>query len=381
MTTTTDGIDVTLIESFIQVLWDRGGTDLLVTARSPLRMRVDGELTPMEGSAKLTEAQASELVMRVIGNDLTEQLRERKEVDFSFPWHDKARFRGNAFHQQGGFAMSLRMIPNHVPSFEELNLPEAIERFARLPQGLVLVTGPTGSGKSTTLASIIDHINTHRSCHILTIEDPIEYVHDHKRAAVNQREVGVDTESFTTALRSALREDPDVILVGEMRDLETIQFALTIAETGHLVFATLHTNDAAQALDRISDVFPANRQEQIKVQLAASIQGVVSQRLIPKIGGGQVAAFEVLVANNAMRNLIREGKTHQIRNVVATSMGIGMRTLEASLSQLCAEGHITYDEAVARSLFPKEVRSPREHQAWMQRQMERDRNEPVPVLN
>jgi twitching motility protein PilT len=372
MTLTTDGMNIDLIESFIQVLWDRGGTDLLVTARSPMRMRVDSMLTPIEGAATLDEEQASALVTQVIGEKYTATLREQKEVDFSFAWHDKARFRGNAFHQQGGYAMSLRMIPNHVPSFQELNLPEAIERFARLPQGLVLVTGPTGSGKSTTLASIIDHINTHRACHILTIEDPIEYVHDHKRAAVNQREVGVDTESFGTALRSALREDPDVILVGEMRDLETIQFALTIAETGHLVFATLHTNDAAQALDRISDVFPANRQEQIKVQLAAAIQGVVSQRLIPKTSGGMVAAFEVLIANNAMRNLIREGKTHQIRNVVATSMGQGMRTLEASLSELCAAGHISYEEAVARSLFPKEVRRPQDHAAWMQRQMQRD---------
>ena len=308
--------------------------------------------------------------MQILGPDLTNTLRQRKEVDFSFSWQDKARFRGNAFHQQGGFALSLRMIPNRIPSFEELALPDAIERFARLPQGLVLVTGPTGSGKSTTLASIIDYINTNRSCHILTIEDPIEYVHSHKRSAVNQREVGFDTDSFENALRAALREDPDVILVGEMRDLETIQFALTIAETGHLVFATLHTNDAAQALDRISDVFPANRQDQIRVQLAASIQGVVSQRLIPRIDQGMVAAFEVLIANNAMRNLIREGKTHQIRNVVATSMREGMRTLEASLSQLCALGLISFDEAVARSLYPKEVRRPHEYQAWMQRQTE-----------
>ncbi len=370
MSTTTDGIDVTPIDPYLGVLWDRGGTDLLVTAGSPLRIRVDSALRPIDGLSALDEAQASDLVVQVIGRDLTAQLRSRKEVDFSFPWRNQARFRGNAFHQQGGYAMSLRMIPNRIPSFEELKLPAAIERFARLPQGLVLVTGPTGSGKSTTLASVIDYINTHRPCHILTIEDPIEYVHSHKSAAVNQREVGVDTDSFANALRSALREDPDVILVGEMRDLETIQFALTIAETGHLVFATLHTNDAAQALDRISDVFPANRQDQIKVQLAASIQGVVSQRLVPKVSGGMVAAFEVLIATNAMRNLIREGKTHQIRNVVATGVKDGMRTLEASLSDLVAEGTISFDEALSRAMFPKEIRRPNEHRAWMERQMQ-----------
>jgi twitching motility protein PilT len=380
MTLTTDGIDVTPIDWVLDVLWDRGGTDLLVTAGSPMRIRVDSVLAPLDGSAILNEEQASAMVVRVIGGDLTEQLRSRKEVDFSFPWREQARFRGNAFHQQGGYAMSLRMIPNRIPSFEELNLPDAIERLANLPQGLVLVTGPTGSGKSTTLASMIDYINVNRPCHILTIEDPIEYVHTHKCAAVNQREVGVDTDSFASALRSALREDPDVILVGEMRDLETIQFALTIAETGHLVFATLHTNDAAQALDRISDVFPASRQEQIKVQLAASIQGVVSQRLIPKVGGGQVAAFEILIATNAMRNLIREGKTHQIRNVVATGIKDGMRTLEASLSDLVAEGTITMDDALARALFPKEIRRPHEHRAWMERQMERDPREAYVAL-
>jgi twitching motility protein PilT len=371
MTATTHGIDTTPVEEYLHALWDRAGTDLLVTAGSPIRMRVDGALRTIDGAPVLSEAEASNLVMRVLGSDLRQQLYTRKELDFSFSWGDRARLRGNAFHQQGGYAMALRMIPFRIPSFAELRLPDAIERFVRLPQGLVLVTGPTGSGKSTTLASMIDHINTNRPCHILTIEDPIEYVHTHKQAAVNQREVGVDTDSFANALRSALREDPDVILVGEMRDLETIQFALTIAETGHLVFATLHTNDAAQALDRISDVFPASQQEQIRVQLAASIQGVVSQRLLPRTDGGMVAAFEVLVANNAMRNLVREGKTHQIRNVVAMGVRDGMRTLEMSLSELVADGIITYEEAMSRSLFPQEVRTPGEHHAFMQRQMER----------
>jgi twitching motility protein PilT len=373
----TEGIDYAPVERYIELLWERGGTDLLITGGSPIRARVDGALRPCDGAEILDEAEASKFVLDILGVELGEKLHTQNEVDFSFTWRNNARFRGNAFHQQGGYALSLRMIPFRIPTFDELLLPAAIERFARLPQGLVLVTGPTGSGKSTTLASVIDYINVNRPCHILTIEDPIEYMHTHKTAAVNQREVGVDTESFSSALRSALREDPDVILVGEMRDLETIQFALTIAETGHLVFATLHTNDAAQALDRISDVFPANRQDQIKVQLAAAIQGVVSQRLIPMVGGGMVAAFEVLIATNAMRNLIREGKTHQIRNVVATSVKAGMRTLEASLSDLVAMGLVSHEEAVSHSMYPKEVRLPHDHRAWMERQMQPARTEVV----
>ncbi|MFM8972650.1 MAG: type IV pilus twitching motility protein PilT, partial [Actinomycetota bacterium] len=222
----------------------------------------------------------------------------------------------------------------------------------------VLVTGPTGSGKSTTIASMLEFLNERRPVHILTVEDPIEYVHNHKVAAVNQREVGTDTASFDAALRSALREDPDVILVGEMRDPATIQFALTLAETGHLVFATLHTNDAAQALDRISDVFPPERQTQIKVQLAASIVAVVAQRLVPKVDGGLVAAYELLLANNAVRNLIRDGKTHQLRNVVMSSKADGMTTLENSLNELIAAGTISYEEACARSMFEKEINRP-----------------------
>jgi twitching motility protein PilT len=252
--------------------------------------------------------------------------------------------------------MSLRMISLKLPTFEELGLPPAVEYFSNLPQGLVLVTGPTGSGKSTSLAAIIDYINTHRRCHIITIEDPVEYVHSHKSSAVSQREVGNDTHSFATALRAALREDPDVILVGEMRDPETVQFALSIAETGHLVFATLHTNDAPQSLDRISDMFPAERQNQIRVQLAACLSGVVSQRLVPRVGGGMVAAFELLIANNAVRALVREGKTHQIRNVISAGLAEGMCTLETWLNHLIANGLITYEDAVARSVHPKELK-------------------------
>jgi twitching motility protein PilT len=255
-------------------------------------------------------------------------------------------------------ALSLRAIPLDIPSFAELLLPRGCEYFCNLPQGLVLVTGPTGSGKSTTLASMIDYINEHRECHILAIEDPIEYVHRHKASVVNQREVGYDTDSFERALRAALREDPDVILVGEMRDPETIQFALTLAETGHLVFATLHTNDAAQAVDRIWDVFPHERQTQIRVQLAASLAGVLSQRLVPKIDGGMVAAFELLIAKESVRNLVREGKTHQLRNVMHGSRAEGMLTLETSLNERIAAGLISVDEALARSLHPREIQAP-----------------------
>jgi twitching motility protein PilT len=236
-----------------------------------------------------------------------------------------------------------------------LGLPPVIGHLARQHQGMVLMTGPTGSGKSTTLASVIDMINVERACHIITVEDPIEYVHDHKRSAVNQREVGTDTASFPDALRSVLREDPDVLLVGEMRDLDSIRFALTVAETGHLVFATLHTNDTAQSLARMIDVFPADQQAQIRVQLAASLSCVIYQRLIPRIGGGMVAAYEVLVAKSAVRNLIKEGKTHQLRNSLVTGAQDGMVTFEQSLPQLVQTGVVTYDDAVARSLYPKDI--------------------------
>jgi twitching motility protein PilT len=280
------------------------------------------------------------------------------EVDFSFNWQGRARFRGNAFVQRGSRSLALRLIPFEIPSFDELGLPETVREFVNLPQGFVLVTGPTGGGKSTTLASIIDCINATRRCHVLTIEDPIEYVHEHKLAAVNQREVGSDTPSFRNALRSALREDPDVLLVGEMRDLESIQTALTIAETGHLVFATLHTNDSAQALDRIVDVFPSDRRTQIQVQLAHVLSGVVYQRLLPRHEGGLIAAFEVMVGNPAVRNLIREGKTKQLRNVITTHQGEGMQTLEMSLNALMAAGLIDADVARAASLFPRELDLP-----------------------
>jgi twitching motility protein PilT len=346
------------IEPYLKVLWELGGSDLLLTAYNRPLVRQDGQLLPIENEPVLDSDHVDHLVLSVLTEDLKQELRTNKEVDFSFSWNGVARFRANCFFQMGSLAMALRIIPLKLPTMDDLGLPPAIEYFANLPQGMVLVTGPTGSGKSTTLAAMINYINEKRRCHILTIEDPVEYVHAHKNSAVSQREVGYDTLSFARALRAAMREDPDVILVGEMRDPETVQFALSAAETGHLVFATLHTNDAPQALDRISDMFPAERQNQIKVQLAACLSGVVSQRLIPRIGGGMVAAFEILVANNAVRGLIREGKTHQVRNILSSGRNEGMCTLEGWLNTLVQNGWITYEDAVVRSMYAKEIKPP-----------------------
>ncbi len=277
------------------------------------------------------------------------------DVDFAFSWQDKARIRGSIFTQRGQTAVALRVIPTRIPSIEELGLPAAAHWVAQQPRGFVLVTGPTGSGKSTSLAAIVNTINETRACHILTIEDPVEYVHNHKTAAVSQREVGLDSPSFDRALRSALREDPDVLLIGEMRDIDSIQIALTMAETGHLVFATLHTNDAPQAIDRIIDVFPAWRQEQTRVQLASSLSAVIAQRLIPKIGGGMIAAYEVLIATSPVRNLIREGRSNQLSNVMFTNTKEMMMTLESSLATLISDGTISYEDGMAVTAHPKEL--------------------------
>ena len=343
------------ITPWLQILWDRGGSDLLLVAGSPPRVRVDGALQCVDGAPAMTGAEIEEIVVSMLTTDQAAVLDEQQDVDFSLTWLDRARLRGSAFTQRGEMSLALRMIPSDIPSFEELGLPPVAEWMATLPRGLVLMTGPTGSGKSTTLASIIARINQTRSLHILTIEDPVEYVHSHDLSAVSQREVGVDSPSFERALRSALREDPDVLLVGEMRDLESIQLALTLAETGHLVFSTLHTNDAAQAIDRIIDVFPAFRQEQIRFQLAACLGAVVAQRLVPRIGGGMVASFEILVANNPVRNLIREGKTNQLLNIITTNAQDGMCTMESSLVDLIRSDVVSYDDAMAISVHPKEL--------------------------
>lgn len=343
------------VDGLLDALWQARGTDLLLTAGLPPQLRVHGDLSAVPGHPALTGDDTDALLAELLTDDQARSWRAAHEFDFSFSWRDHARVRGNAFTQRGDTVVALRMIPRRIPDMTELGLPPVLTDFARRHQGLVLVTGPTGSGKSTTLAAVIDRINRERACHILTVEDPIEYVHEHRRSAVNQREVGTDTESFPAALRSALREDPDVLLVGEMRDLESIRFALTIAETGHLVFATLHTNDTAQSLARMIDVFPAGQQEQVRVQLAAALTGIVYQRLLPRVGGGLVAAFEVLVANTAVRNLIKEGKPHQLRNVLVTGHREGMVTLEQSLSELVAAGLVSPADAAARSLHPQDI--------------------------
>jgi twitching motility protein PilT len=350
-----NSIDTGTIAPWLQILWDQGGSDLLLAGGSAPRLRVDGKLRPVEGAPVLSGEEIHTLVESLLDPAQLTIFEDHQDVDFAFSWHDRARLRASAFTQRGETALALRMIPTKLPSFNELGLPPFAEQLAKLPRGLVLVTGPTGSGKSTTLASIIDRINETRSQHILTIEDPVEFLHHHKMSAVTQREIGLDSPSFDRALRSALREDPDVLLLGEMRDIESIQIALTMAETGHLVFATLHTNDAAQAVDRIIDVFPDWRQDQVRVQLAASLGAIIAQRLIPKVGGGRVAAFEVLVANHPVRNLIREGKSNQLMNVMTTSQADGMCTMETSLASLIRGDVISYEDALEVSAHPKEI--------------------------
>ncbi|HEY2812905.1 MAG TPA: PilT/PilU family type 4a pilus ATPase [Acidimicrobiales bacterium] len=352
MTATTDP---DLVNDWIERVWKAGGTDLLLTAEAPPLARVDGHYAPLDGERILAGDDTELMLKSLVAPDAYASFLEHRQIDFSITWQENVRVRGNAFVQRGRVAISLRIIPLQIPTLAELGLPKIAERFAEAPSGLVLLTGPTGAGKSTTLAALIDHVNLRRACHILTIEDPIEYVHSHKRSVVSQREIGIDAESFESALRAALREDPDVILVGEMRDLESIGAALTLAETGHLVFATLHTNDTAQSLDRIVDVFPSDRRDQIQVQLSATLQGVIYQRLLPRVDGGLVGAYEVMVGTNAVKNLVREGKTRQLRNVVATHRDEGMQTLETSLSQLIEDGVITEETAMAVTLHPREI--------------------------
>jgi twitching motility protein PilT len=348
-------LDAGPLEQWLELLWDQSGTDLLLVVDSAPRIRVDGKLQEIPGTSALSGAEIDAIVQPLLSARARQIFGEQLDVDFSFSWHDRARLRGSAFTERGHTSLSLRMIPTRIPTFDELGLPGIAEQIAKLPQGLVLVTGPTGSGKSTTLASIIERINESRPVHIHTIEDPIEYVYSHKQSAVTQREVGNDCPSFERALRSALREDPDVLLIGEMRDAESIQIALTMAETGHLVFGTLHTNDAPQAVDRIIDVFPAWRQDQTRAQLAASLSAVIAQRLLPRVGGGMVAAFEVLAATNSVRNLIREKKVNQLRNVMLTGRQDGMITLESGLAKLLREGAISSEDAFASTIHPKDL--------------------------
>jgi twitching motility protein PilT len=346
------------LDAWLEILHERGGTDILLTDGAAPLLRVDGHLRPLDGAPVLTGGDIEEITRAQLGDPNGERIRPRAEVDFSFSWKEKARIRANAFYQRNSCSLSLRRIPMDIPTPEDLGLPVAMTDILRSPSGLILVTGPTGSGKSTSMASMIDVLNRTRDCHIVTIEDPIEYLHENRKAAVSQREVGQDTESFEMALRSVLREDPDVVLVGEMRDLESISAALTIAETGHLVITTLHTNDSAQSIDRIVDVFSADRRNQIQVQLAGTLLGVLYQRLLPKKDGGMVAAYELMVGVPAVRNLVREGKTRQLRNVVATHRADGMQTLEHCLNDLVTRGVIDFDTALEASLYPQDITKP-----------------------
>lgn len=333
------------IEVLLDEVVKKKASDLHLQVGLPPMLRVDGALLPVPSADPLTAESIESLIFAILDEDQKQILLKDKEFDFSFAYGDLGRFRVNAFHERGNMAAALRLIPNEILSIEQLGLPEIVNKFSAYPRGLVLVTGPTGSGKSTSLAAMIHKINSEQGKHIITIEDPIEYTHKSQKSIIVQREVHYDTYSFSAALRSALREDPDVVLIGEMRDLETIASAITIAETGHLVFATLHTNSAAQSIDRMIDVFPPHQQPQIRAQLSNILMAIVSQRLIPTIGGGRIAAAEILIATPAVRNIIREGKSHQLEAVIQTGAEFGMQSMDKQLVQLIHAGTITYDEA------------------------------------
>jgi twitching motility protein PilT len=343
------------IEVLLEEVVKKKASDLHLQVGLPPMLRVDGALMPVSGADVLSDEAVETLIFAILDEDQKQILLKDKEFDFSFAFGDLGRFRVNAFHERGNLAGALRLIPNEILTIEQLGLPPIVNKFADYPRGLVLVTGPTGSGKSTTLAAMIHKINMERADHIITIEDPIEYTHRSKKSVIVQREVHYDTYSFSAALRSALREDPDVVLIGEMRDLETIASAITIAETGHLVFATLHTNSAAQSIDRMIDVFPPHQQPQIRSQLSNILMSITSQRLIPVIGGGRVAAAEILIATPAVRNIIREGKTHQLEAVIQTGAEFGMQSMDKTLVGLIHNGTISYDDAKMMAVDPEEL--------------------------
>jgi twitching motility protein PilT len=333
------------IEVLLEEVIKKKASDLHLQVSLPPMLRIDGSLKPVSGADALNEEAVEALVFALLDEDQKQILLKDKEFDFSFAFGDLGRFRVNAYHERGNLAAALRLIPNELLTIEQLGLPQVVNKFAEYPRGLVLVTGPTGSGKSTTLAAMIHKINEERATHIITIEDPIEFTHKSLKSVIVQREVHYDTFSFSAALRSSLRQDPDVVLIGEMRDLETIAAAITIAETGHLVFATLHTNSAAQSIDRMIDVFPPHQQPQIRSQLSNILMAICSQRLVPSIGGGRIAAAEIMVATPAVRNIIREGKTHQLDAVIQTGGEFGMQSMDKTLVSLIHNGTITYDEA------------------------------------
>ncbi len=344
------------LHQLLKTMVERGGSDLHVTTNSPPQIRVDGKLTPLD-IPPLTAPETKQLAYSVLTDAQKHRFEEDLELDISFGIKGLARFRANIFNQRGATAAVYRQIPYEILGFKELGLPSIVEEICNRPRGLVLVTGPTGSGKSTTLAAMIDKINSERHEHIITIEDPVEFLHQHKSCIVNQRELHADTHSFANSLRSALRQDPDVVLIGEMRDLETIESALRIAETGHLTFGTLHTNSAAQTINRIVDVFPAHQQPQIRAQLSFVLEGIMCQSLLPKANGkGRVMAMEILVPNAAIRNLIREDKVHQIYSMMQTGQAkYGMQTFNQSLATLYFKKHITLQTALSRSSNPDEL--------------------------
>lgn len=343
------------IEKLLEIAVSKNASDLHLIVGIPPTLRIEGVLYAIGDVPTLTPESAKTLVYAILTPEQKEIFSVNRELDFSFEFGEDYRFRVNAYHQKGSPAAALRLIPIKIRSIDELNLPKICHRFTELHQGFVLVTGPTGHGKTTTLAAIVDEINRNRSAHIVTIEDPIEYVHKHRKSIISQREVHGDTHSWEVSLRSVLREDPDVVLIGEMRDYETIASALTIAETGHLVFATLHTNSAAQTVDRIVDVFPEHQQAQVKMQLSFTIEAVFSQRLLPALEGGRLPAAEVMVATTAVKATIREGKTHLIDNIIQTSGEVGMMTLESNLAQMVKAGKVSLDAAKAYALRPDEL--------------------------
>src|SRR3954454_18271318 len=348
--------ELTSIDDLLEQMVSLGASDLHVTVGSPPAFRVRGHIARAEGYEPFTADDTRALLYRILSSEQQKNFELKRQLDFAYAMPGVARFRVNVYYQREAVGAAFRLIPQEIKSLEELQLPHILHSMAEYPRGLVLVTGPTGSGKSTTLAAVIDEINRNRSEHILTVEDPIEFVHRHKRCIVNQREIGPDALSFAEALRAALRQDPDVILVGEMRDLETISTALTAAETGHLVFGTLHTQSAPSTIARIIDVFPAEQQEQVRIQIANSLQGVVTQALMPTAdGAGRVAALEILFPDDAVRNLIRQGKVEQIYSIMQTNTSRGMQTMEQSLGDLIQRGVVTFEVGLSRSSRPRQL--------------------------
>ncbi|MFZ1721325.1 MAG: type IV pilus twitching motility protein PilT [Microgenomates group bacterium] len=341
------------IHDILEQLVVAEGSDIHIVVGSPPMTRIHGELKPVPGAPVLNAEQSEALIIPLLTQEQADYVRVNKELDLGYQYLDKGRFRVNVYHAQGSMAAALRLIPTRIKTVDELQLPSIFHDFTKFNQGLILITGPTGEGKSTSLAALIDEINTSRAEHIVTIEDPIEFLYQPKKSIISQREVNHDTHGWEVALKSVLREDPNIVLIGEMRDYETIAAAITIAETGHLVFATLHTATAAQTIDRIIDVFPGHQQGQIRQQLAATVKVIASQRLLPNTSGGRVAALEIMVANPAIRNLIREAKTHQIDNVIQTSADVGMMLMESNLVTLINQGIITAEVAKQSAFRPE----------------------------